>query len=151
MPQFDESGIKGADADAARPGGPPKPKRHRQPGDRPEASARESPNDACLHDAGNHASRDAWSGATRTKEVASASLLVTLLQRRLCWLAEVKDELERNHAAQLRPHRPFLHPRDSYSRNWDVQGFECAEVSTRHCFDKFRLIVDRLRDQYDMR
>jgi len=85
------------------------------------------------------------------KEKMPAAVLAAMINRRLRWVPQVHEELARNSAARLRPYTPEAHDLDPQGRSWDTGGFECGSLNTLDCERQFRLIVDRLRDEFDLR
>jgi hypothetical protein len=86
-----------------------------------------------------------------SKEQIPAAVVTTMVTRRLRWVPAVRDELERHHGTVLRVRPPRAHDRDSEGRNWDIDDFECGAVHAAHCAQQFRAIVDRLRDEFDLK
>lgn len=100
-----------------------------------------------------------WSGgaeptarglAAAPKQALSAKLLATLVERRLRWLPAVRTAIACDRQCAPRPGLPCHHPRDAAGRNWDLRGFTCGAIDEAACPADFRIVVDRLRDEFDI-
>lgn len=89
-------------------------------------------------------------GLAAPKQALSAMLLATLVERRLRWLPVVRTAIARDLHCAPRPGLPCHHPRDSAGRNWDLRGFTCGAIDEAACPADFRIVVDRLRDEFDI-
>ena len=107
-------------------------------------------NDA-WHDGFVDASRTAPGTPSARKEPMPAAVLASMVNRRLRWVPEIRGELECHQGVTLRVKRPDAHDRDLQGRNWDINSFECGAVHATDCPQPFRAIVDRLRDEFDLR
>jgi hypothetical protein len=77
-------------------------------------------------------------------------MLASIVERQLQELPYVQAELRRNASAVLRITEPRPHRRDANGRDWDIDVFECGDIDAGACDADFRVIVDRLRDRYDL-
>jgi hypothetical protein len=76
--------------------------------------------------------------------------LLNEVQQRLRLVPMLRAALEHDAAFELSIGSPHLHERDGRGRNWNITGFRSGFVFWPQCQEEFRLIVDRLRERYDM-
>jgi hypothetical protein len=84
------------------------------------------------------------------KESMNPDLLTVMVERRLRGVPVMHAAIEQDALFALRVGTPRRHDRDSHGRNWNIDGFESGFRHWPQCQTEFRVIVDHLRDQYDM-
>lgn len=88
--------------------------------------------------------------ARRRKDMLSAEVLKTLVERRLQCLPAMRSFMAKHPRFVLRLPLPTRHDRDQQGRDWDLEDFERSMVGTAQIDAELRSIVDRLRRQYDI-
>jgi len=84
------------------------------------------------------------------KEALTPEVLTLMVQRRLCWVPALKAAIEQDAGFAIRVGPLRAHERDHQGRNWNIESFATGFVHWPQCYDEFRMIVDRLRGEYDV-
>jgi len=152
MGEFDESRVRQQGRSAARHGDSADTNPYLKAENMPSVTGENLSDWAHRHDVWHEAFRDTVRNAAGDpKAQMPPAVLVSMVSRRVRWIPEVQAALAAHSRPPIRVTRPFGHPRDAEGRNWDLEGFECGDVDATVCAAKFRQIVDRLRDEYDLR
>lgn len=151
MRDFDDKQIQRDAARAARDGNGTEANPYLRAENMPSQTGESLADWARHHDTWREAYQDTLEPqAGHHKEVLPAAVLVTMVNRRLRWVPEVRHVIDSGDHP-IRIHRPLKQERDPQGRNWDIDGFECGDIDSGACEPAFRRIVDRLRDEYDLR
>jgi hypothetical protein len=87
---------------------------------------------------------------TTAKQPLEGQSLASLVERQLRMVPMLHAAIAADPAFDLRVGRPAPHERDSHGRNWDIVAFQTGFLHWPQGHPEFRVIVDELRDAYDL-
>lgn len=85
-----------------------------------------------------------------TKARLGPQSLLGEVEQQLRLVPMLSVALEHDASFELLVGSPRPHDRDVRGRNWNIAGFRSGFLFWPQCQAEFRLIVDRLRDRYDL-